>query len=79
MVGAHPCSIVNRSREFSQRLTIPLDAARIRNSTLFLLIGAIEIAASALGNFDDRLVVVLRNFGYQVIDACAAIPLNRIQ
>ena len=57
MEGANTSSIGDRSSEFREHFAVPLDSAHIGYATVFFFIWAIEITASALGNFNDRMVV----------------------
>ena len=58
MKGANPSSIGDRAGQFSEHFAVPLDSAPIRYATMFFFVGSIEISASALGDFDDRVVVL---------------------
>ena len=57
--GANPGPVGDRAREFRKHFAIPLDAAEIGDAAVLFLIGTIQIAAAALGDFDDRAVIVL--------------------
>ena len=62
MKGANSSSVGDRAGQLREHFAIPLDSAPIRYATMFFFIGGIEITASTLGDFDDR-VVVLRRMG----------------
>ena len=58
MVGADPGAVGDGARQFRKRLAVPLDAAPIGNAAVCLFIGTVEIAATALGDFNDGMVVL---------------------
>ena len=58
MEGANPSSIGDRARQFREHFAVPLNATAIGYAAVFFFIGSIEIPAAALGNFDDRVVVL---------------------
>src|SRR5208283_3885228 len=57
MKGANPSSIGDRASQFREHFAVPLDSPPIRYATKFFFIRGIEITGSALGDFDDRVVV----------------------
>ncbi len=59
MERANLGAVGNRARQFRQHFAEPLDATHIRYPAALLFIRSIEISASALGDFDDRVVVFL--------------------
>ena len=59
MKGANPSSIGDRASQFREHFAVPLDSAHIWYATVFFFIRAIEITASALGDFNDRVVLFL--------------------
>src|SRR5437667_11912999 len=69
MEGAHPGSIGDRARQFRERFAVPLDTTPIRYATILRFIGSIEITTSALGDFDDRVVVLPCDLTDKVIHA----------
>src|ERR1700730_3323323 len=58
MKGTHPSSIGDRASQFREHFAVPLDATAVGYAAVFFFIGSIEIPAAALGNFDDRVVVL---------------------
>jgi hypothetical protein len=58
MKGTNPSSVGDRASQFREHLAIPLDATAVGYAAVFFFIGSIEIPAAALGNFDDRVVVL---------------------
>src|SRR6476469_5936256 len=67
MEGADPRSIGDGAGQFGEHFAVPLNPAPVRYAAM--LIGSIEITAAALGDFDDGMVVLLRNLGDQVVHA----------
>jgi hypothetical protein len=63
MKGAHPGAVCDRTSQFREHFAVPLDPATVRYATVFFFIRTIEITASALGDFDDRVVVFPGNPG----------------
>src|ERR1700722_10601165 len=58
MKGTNPSSIGDRASQFGEHFAVPLDATAVGYAAVFFCIGSIEIPAAALGNFDDRVVVL---------------------
>ena len=69
MVCANPGAIRYRSGKFRQHLAIPMNASRVRYASVLLIVRRVEIAASALCYLDDRMVILLRDLGNQVVDS----------
>ena len=69
MEGPNPRSIGDRARQFREHFAVPLDPAGVRDAAVLFLVGPIEITASALGDFDDRVVVFPLDLRNQVVHA----------
>lgn len=69
MEAADAGAIGNGSGQLGEFLAEELDAAEVGDSAVLLVVGAIEIAAAALGDLDDGVVVFLRDAGDEVVDA----------
>ena len=58
MEGPNTRTLPDRAGQFREYLAIPLDSAVIGDAAISLFIGPDQIAASALCDFDDRVVVL---------------------
>ncbi len=57
------------SCELGQFCAEEINAARVGDSAVFLFVGGVEVAAAALGDFDDRVVVFVGDLRDEVVDA----------
>src|SRR5215467_9374231 len=69
MVGANTRAIRYRSRKFGQMLPVPINSAHVGNAPIFFVIRSVEVATTALGDLDDRMVVLLRDLRDEIVDA----------
>src|SRR3984957_21103483 len=66
MIRANACTVRDRSCEFCEHLAIPLNSARVRYPAV--VGGCVEIAAAALGDLDDRMIIFPGDLRNQVVD-----------
>lgn len=62
-------SVGDRASEFGKYLPVPCYTPEIWYPTAILLVGCVEITASAFGDFDWQAVIFSRNVRYEVINA----------
>ncbi len=68
MEGAHSCSVGYGSSKFGKFFAEELDPSRIGYAAILFVVRCVEIAASTLSDFDNRMVVLPRDPGHEVID-----------
>ncbi len=67
MISSNARAVCYSTGKFRKRLAVPLNASRAGHATV--LIWPVEIAAAALRNLDDRVVVLLCDLCDQIVDA----------
>src|SRR5580693_9334121 len=68
VVRANAGPVRDRSCELREDLAVPLNSARVRYPSVVIAGGCVEIAAAALGDLDDRMVVFPGDLRNQVVD-----------
>src|ERR1700691_737280 len=68
MKCAHPGSICNGTREFGKNGFKELLAAHIRYAAVFFFVRRIHVAATALCDLNDGMIVFARDLGHEVVD-----------